>query len=100
MTTYTLAAVHMQMAAADWFLMALGLLVFVALLLWLGALLAGETRTAGQAPSEETATLHLLDRRLARGEVTVDEHDEVSRILAGEHPSSSGTESEMSDVLA
>jgi uncharacterized membrane protein len=100
MTTQTLASVYMQMDAADWFLMALGLLVFAALLLWLGASLAGEKHTPGQGPSEESSTLHLLDRRLARGEITAEEHDEVRRVLAGDHPPSSGTESEMSDVLA
>lgn len=100
MTTHTLASVSMQMDATDWFLMALGLLVFAALLLWLGASLAGDRRTAGHAPSEETTALHLLDRRLARGEITAEQHDEVRRILAGEHSPSSDTESEKSDVLA
>src|SRR5712691_5297392 len=100
MTTHTAASVYMQMDALDWFLMALGLLVFAALLLWLGTSLAGERRTAGEVPSEETAALHLLDRRVARGEITVEEHNEVHRILASEHPPSSDKESEKNDVLA
>jgi uncharacterized membrane protein len=84
MTTYTLAAVRMQMDAADWFLMALGLLVFAALLLWVGSTLAEKRHTGGQAPPEEVSALHLLDRRLAQGEITVEERDEIHRILAGE----------------
>lgn len=101
MTALPLASVSMRMDAVDWFLMALGLLVFAALLLWLGASLAGERRMgAGQPPSEETSALHLLDRRLASGEITVEERDEGRRILAGEYPPSSDTQSEKSDVLA
>ena len=84
MTTQTLAAVYMQMGAADWFLMALGLLIFAALLLWMGVTLAEKKHTGGQAPSEEVSALHLLDRRLAQGEITAEEHDEVRRVLTGE----------------
>ena len=59
-----LAAVRMQMDAADWFLMALGLLVFAALLLWVGA--AAWRPTGGWAPSEDSA-LHLLDPSVGPG---------------------------------
>jgi uncharacterized membrane protein len=83
MTTYTLAAVHMQMGAGDWFLMGLGLLVFAALLLWLGTTLATEKHTGGRTPSEEDSARHLLDRRLAQGEITVEEREQAHRILAG-----------------
>jgi uncharacterized membrane protein len=98
MTANALASVYMQMDAVDWFLMALGLLVFAALLLWLGASLAGKEHTGGETPSEELSALHLLDRRLARGEITAEEHEEVCRILAGERRP--GAESEARDVLA
>jgi hypothetical protein len=57
MTTDMLAAVHMQMDAADWFLMALGLLVFAALLLWIGSTLAEKRHTGGEPPSEEDSAL-------------------------------------------
>lgn len=90
----------MQMDAVDWFLMAFGLLVFAALLLWVAATLAGDRHVRGEAPSEEATALHLLDRRLARGEITVEERDEVRRILAGEHPPSSKMESKENSVLA
>jgi hypothetical protein len=76
MNTLTLAATNMQMSTADWFLMALGLLVFAALLLWL------------------VSALHLLDRRLARGEITVEQREQARRILAGEREEASA------DVLA
>jgi len=94
MNTLTLAATNMQMDTADWFLMALGLLVFAALLLWVGSTLAGKERTGGEAPSEEDSALHLLDRRLARGEITVEQREEARRILAGEREEASA------DVLA
>ena len=100
MTTHALASVHMQMDATDWFLMALGLLVFAALLLWLGASLAGDRHRRSQGSSEESSALHLLDRRSARGQITVEEHDQVRRSLTGNHPPYSRTESEASDVLA
>jgi uncharacterized membrane protein len=94
MNTLTLAATNMQMNTADWFLMALGLLVFAALLLWLGTTLAGKEHTRPRAPSEEDSALHLLDRRLAAGEITVEQREETRRILAGEHEEASA------DVLA
>jgi uncharacterized membrane protein len=94
MNTLTLAATNMQMSTADWFLMALGLLVFAALLLWLGSTLAGKERTGAEAPSEEVSALHLLDRRLARGEITVEQREQARRILAGEREEASA------DVLA
>ncbi len=94
MTTDMLAAVHMQMDAADWFLMALGLLVFAALLLWVGSTLAEKRHTGGEPPSEEDSALHLLDRRLARGEITIEQREEARRIVAGEREEASA------DVLA
>ena len=94
MNTLTLAATNMQMDTADWFLMALGLLVFAALLLWVDFTLAGKERTGGEAPSEEDSAMHLLDRRLARGEITVEQREEARRILAGEREEASA------DVLA
>jgi uncharacterized membrane protein len=94
MNTLTLAATNMQMDTADWFFMALGLLVFAALLLWAGSTLAGKEHTGGATPTEEDSALHLLDRRLARGEITAEEHEEARRILAGER------EEARSDVLA
>jgi hypothetical protein len=38
--------------------------------------------------------MHLLDRRLARGEITVEQREEARRILAGEREEASA------DVLA
>jgi uncharacterized membrane protein len=93
MNTLTLAATNMQMDTTDWFLMALGLLVFAALMLWLGTTLAGKERGGG-ARSEEDSALHLLDRRLAHGEITVEQREETRRILAGEREEASA------DVLA
>lgn len=94
MNTLTLAATNMHMDSLDWFLMAFGLLVFAALLLWIGSTLAGSSHTGGEPPSEQDAALHLLDRRLARGEITLEQHDEARRILAGER------QEEKRDVLA
>lgn len=84
MTTRALAAVYMQMDAVDGFSMALGLLVIAALLFWLGATLAGKKHTSREAPSEEVSALHLLDRRLAQGEITAEEREQARRTLAGE----------------
>jgi uncharacterized membrane protein len=98
MTAITLAYTEMRMGAGDWFLMALGLLVFAALLLWLGASWAGQRHTAHHPPSEESAAQHLLDRRLAEGGITGEEHDQVRRILAGEHQPRA--QSETADAVA
>jgi uncharacterized membrane protein len=94
MNTLTLAATNMQMDTADWFFMALGLLVFAALLLWLGSTLAGKEPAGGGAPSEEDSAVQLLDRRLARGEITAEQREEARRILTGEPEEASA------DVLA
>jgi uncharacterized membrane protein len=80
----TLASFYMHMGTGHWLLMALGLLVLVAVLFWLGTTLAGEKHTGGEAPSEELSALHLLDRRLAQGEITVEEREDARRVLAGE----------------
>jgi uncharacterized membrane protein len=80
----TLASFYMHMGTGHWFLMALGLLVLVAVLFWLGTTLAAEKHTGGEAPSEEVSALHLLDRRLAQGEITVEERDDARRVLVGE----------------
>lgn len=98
MTAVTLAYTDMRMSTGDWLLMALGLLALAAVLLWLGASLAGGKRTGGERPSEESSALHLLDRRLARGEITSEEHEQVRRILAGEQPP--GAETRTSDAVA
>lgn len=84
MTASTLASFYMHMGTGHWFLMALGLLVLVAVLFWLGTTLAGEKHTGGEAPSEEVSALHLLDRRLAQGEITIEEREDARRVLAGE----------------
>jgi uncharacterized membrane protein len=84
MTASTVASFYMHMGAGHWFLMALGLLVLVAVLFWFGTTLGGEKHTGGEAPSEEVSALHLLDRRLAQGEITVEERDDARRVLAGE----------------
>jgi uncharacterized membrane protein len=87
MTAITLAYTEMRMSTGDWFLMAFGLLAFAAVLLWLGASFAGSRHTAREgreAPSEESAALHLLDRRLAHGEITAEEHEQLRRVLSGE----------------
>jgi uncharacterized membrane protein len=80
----TMASSYMNMGSGPWFLMALGLLVLVAVLIGLGATLAGGRHTGGQAPPEEASALHLLDRRLALGEITAEERDNARRVLAGE----------------
>lgn len=101
MTAITLAYTEMRMSTGDWFLMAFGLLVFAAVLLWLGASLASSrhaARAAREAPPEESAALHLLDRRLARGEITAEEHEQVRRILTDGHQPSD--HSETADVVA
>jgi uncharacterized membrane protein len=100
MTALTFASVSMRMDAVDWFLMAFGLLVFAALLLWAGATHAGDRHTGGEAPSEEASALHLLDRRLARGEITAEEHERIRQILARERAMPTSAESEGTDVLA
>ena len=78
-----ITAGYMQMDAGHWFSMALGFLVLAALLLWLGATLAGNRHRVSEAPSEETSAVHLLDRRLAQGEITAEEREHVRDILAG-----------------
>jgi uncharacterized membrane protein len=98
MTALALGYTEMRMGTGDWFLMALGLLVFAAVLLWLGASLAGGRHTGGEPPSEEFSALHLLDRRLARGEITTGEHEQGRRILAGEQRP--GAERQTSDAVA
>lgn len=98
MAAITLAYTDMRMSTGDWLLMALGLLVLTAVLLWLGASLAGGKHATGEPPSEESSALHLLDRRLARGEITNEEHEQVRRILTGEQ--SPGAERQTSDALA
>jgi uncharacterized membrane protein len=77
----TLASFYMHIGAGHWFLMAPGLLILVAVLFWLGTTLAGEKHSGGEAPSEEVSALHLLDRRLAQGEITVEERDRVRKAL-------------------
>jgi uncharacterized membrane protein len=83
MSALTLADVYMRMSALDWFLMALGLLVLAALVLWLGASLAGRRHSGGDPPTEEATALHLLDRRLADGEITREEYEQARRTVAG-----------------
>jgi uncharacterized membrane protein len=94
MSTLTLAVTNMHMDTADWLLMALGLLVFAALLLWVGSTLAGDKRTSAGIPAEEDAARELLDRRLARGELTVEQHEEARRIITSERKEA------QADVLA
>ena len=81
----TMASSYMNMGGGHWFLMALGLLVLIAVLIWLGTTLAGGRHTGGEAPSEEVSVLHLLDRRLAQGEITAEEREASRRVLAGEY---------------
>ena len=84
MTPRTVASFYMHMATGHWFLMALGLLVLVAVLLWLGTTMAGQKHASDGAPSEEVSAMHLLDRRMAQGEITVQEREDARRVLAGE----------------
>jgi uncharacterized membrane protein len=78
MSGLTVASVYMRMSAADWLLMALGLLVLAALVFWLGAALAGGRRGGGEPPAEAVSALHLLDHRLAEGEITAEQHSELA----------------------
>jgi uncharacterized membrane protein len=84
MTAITIAPVFVHMDGTHWFLMALGLLGSVAVLIWLFATRAGEKHTGGAAPSEEVSALHLLDRRLAQGEIAAEEREDARRVLASE----------------
>jgi len=83
MKTYALTAVYMQMDAGHWVAMGLGALVLAALLIWLGATLAPNRHSSGKPPSAETSALLLLDRRLAQGDITVEEREHARHILAG-----------------
>lgn len=98
MTAITLGYTEMRMGAGDWLLMTLGLLVFAAVMLWLGASLAGNKRAGRKTPpSAEPSAQQLLDRRLAQGEITTEEHQKRRRILADDR--SPGAETETTGAL-
>ena len=77
-------------------LMWLAMIAFVALLIWLvyalvtGALGRTQQPTRGQEQRGDDAR-RILDERLARGEIDIEEHKRLRDVIAGRDQSRSGT---------
>jgi uncharacterized membrane protein len=74
------------MGGGWWLVMALLLVAVVALLLWAAVDRTPDARsdtTAGRTPLPETAT-EILDRRLATGEITIEDYEQRRHTLESE----------------
>lgn len=85
---------HMDLDGGWWIVMAIGMIVFWALVIlgvvWLVRELSAP-RDRSHAPAEPNA-LAILDRRLAAGEITPEEYRERRAVLRGEPVTSSDDE--------
>ncbi|HET9102544.1 MAG TPA: SHOCT domain-containing protein [Solirubrobacteraceae bacterium] len=90
------------MASGGWIVMALVLITVLVLLVWLAVRTTGRDAGSGDrgvggadrrlggadrgvGGAEEEPALRILDRRLATGEITVEDYEQRKRILAGPH---------------
>ncbi len=69
---------------AGWLVMSLGMVAFWALVIWaIVALVRGGTSGSRQTERDADRPLDVLQRRLARGEISVEEYDELRDALIG-----------------
>jgi len=68
-----------------WFLMSIGMVAFWALVIWAIVALVRGTSPAPPAPPEKDADrpLDILQRRLAHGEITPEEYEQLRDALIG-----------------
>jgi uncharacterized membrane protein len=76
-----------DMSAAGWFFMILGTLLMLALLAGAAVWIAGSLKVhdrAGVGAVLERSPREILDRRLAAGELTVEQYDELRAAVDGQ----------------
>ncbi len=66
-----------------WLLMSLGMVAFWGLVIWAIVALARGDRPAREEPRDDDRPLDILQRRLARGEISVTEYEELRDSLTG-----------------
>lgn len=72
---------HHDWGEGWWVVMALGMLIFWAALIAGGIWLVRERSDRRSRQRDEPAALEILDRRLAQGEISIEEHGERRRAL-------------------
>ena len=69
-----------------WVVMSIGMVAFWGVLIWgIVALLRGGGSGPRQRASESDQPLDILQRRLARGEISAEEYEELREALVGRH---------------
>lgn len=79
-----------DLGPAWWLLMSVGMVAFWALVIvgvvWLARGASAPAQPSAPPPEQSESPLHLLDRRLASGEISVDDYDSLRTVIDDRAP--------------